>query len=251
MAAPLALLLLPRTPQSARLSNLSAALQPTFIAASSRLHALGGEQPAVLEVALPVTQILGLCKTHHDFFSSMNALLANIYRLLASIYEQKAIPIAGTGAVDTRVLLVREADIDSHSTFGYPTVRLSTLATSGRPWTHLFTVDSEQGHSILGRFKNIILHSLGGLPHFVQSAQHLPGGLLILRPSQLGGLRLIPLLPDGIPGRVVAANIIACTFDFTTKYILSMGLVSMPSLPVDQSGSHVLLSPRLPRCRLG
>lgn len=155
MVAPRVLLLLPNPPQRTSYSHVRTALHPTL---DSVIQHLGRgcevDSLAALDIALPVTRMREAARSHCEFISEVNQLVFNIYRLLATILEGLSQALSARFKVDARIMLIRdEVDLETEEAlYSLIVATYEGLIRSTVSWTHLFSVDSEQGDAAYQKF---------------------------------------------------------------------------------------------------
>ncbi|KAE8382928.1 hypothetical protein BDV26DRAFT_287974 [Aspergillus bertholletiae] len=141
---------------------------------------------AVLDIALFLPGIQShTCQPRAKLFTSLQCLLANLYRLIGIISVENSIELDAPGGVNTRVILL---DLDtihpsgknspSASQMG-PILDLQTLATSARPWDRIYYPDNQVGQNLATAFSSIYsqfmnpnagtLHSISGVSNWTSS----------------------------------------------------------------------------------
>ncbi|ORY58221.1 uncharacterized protein BCR38DRAFT_78358 [Pseudomassariella vexata] len=234
----LGLLLLPTPPQQITFLDVRVALHPPLSSAVLRLSKARPRQQesaALLEIAIPLTRVIQNSYNHQELFAETGRLLFNVYQLLETIYQKENIPSEGPGAVDTRILFVHDGSEELDDGEGLPLVITSfgALARTSRPWTHLFAVESEPGETLLRRFMTLRGGDISRREHdpLLESIQRLKGGLQIYMPS-LHSNGLGPIYDgsrqDSPTWKVtVVIGGGGRRVDFTDKYLLTMGLLSI------------------------
>ncbi|KAF2691625.1 pantetheine-phosphate adenylyltransferase family protein, partial [Lentithecium fluviatile CBS 122367] len=163
--APRALLLLPPVPAPSSYAALKAAYQsPLFTVLTALASAPRRAQDrALLEIALPCPHLYGrLHAPRGPLYDPTQSLVADLYKLICVIAANNAIDTEDADGVDARVVLVaypRDGKLvqPSQDTFPEhelqgPAVDLYTLAKSQRPWDTIYSVECEQGESLLKNF---------------------------------------------------------------------------------------------------
>ncbi|KAI0424225.1 hypothetical protein F5Y09DRAFT_149699 [Xylaria sp. FL1042] len=149
------LLLLPLPPQNTTYSHIRTALYPSIQSTVKHIQNLRPpNETCILEIVVPITHISEAAETHLDLFKRINPLVSNIYHLTSIICKELSIT---HNVLDARVLLVQDDwNPDEGTTCLFGGIDYAALAVSDRPWTHLFTVESEQGEEAFRKFRTVV-----------------------------------------------------------------------------------------------
>lgn len=159
----LSLLILPAPPTEASIATLRAAYQPALsralTEASIRSKAAGGH---VLDVALNCPALpLGPERPRSEIYAYAQHVIALLYRLVCFICTENSIDLQNDNDVDLRVVLVGSdgtshgPDSVSPTLLQGPIINMATFSMSKRPWTHVYSVESEEGGKVLQEFMGI------------------------------------------------------------------------------------------------
>lgn len=163
-----ALLLLPPAPAPPTYAALKAAYNAPLFTVLRQLARTprSAQEPALLDIALPCPHLYGrLDAPRGPLYATTQQLVANLYKLITVIATQHAIDTEDAEGVDARIILVaypRNGKLDSpvadstpeHEAQG-PAIDLHTLAQSARSWDAVYSVESEQGESVLNSFLSL------------------------------------------------------------------------------------------------
>ncbi|KAJ8129857.1 hypothetical protein O1611_g3773 [Lasiodiplodia mahajangana] len=241
MSSVRALLLLPLPPQRTVYSHIRTALYPSIRSTISSVSKPGRtDETSVLEIAVPITRLTEEAHTHKDLFVRVNPLVANLYRLIATICAELNIPHTGPGSVDVRVLFVQD-EVDSkdgesdEKSSPFAVLNYAALAVSNRQWTHVFAVESEQGEQTFKKFWAIAREHGPNRGSLFTRVQRVVSGMQIyisdLSPAVDSDAVLETALAGRPMSREVAVEINGVVADqFTDKYLLTMALFAIPQL---------------------
>ncbi|KAI0100939.1 hypothetical protein GGR51DRAFT_531439 [Nemania sp. FL0031] len=233
------LLLLPSPPQRTVYSHIRTALYPSIRSTISSISKVGHTgETSVLEIAVPITRLSEEAHTHKDLFVRVNPLVANLYRLIATIYAELNIPHTGPGSVDVRVLFVQD-EVDSRDgerdekVSPFAVLNYAALAVSSRQWSHVFAVESEQGEQMFKKFWAIAREHGPNRGALFTRVQRVPSGMQIYIPDLLPDVDSNMVLENALAGRPmyckVAVEVSGAIVDqFTDKYLLTMALFAIP-----------------------
>lgn len=178
------LLLLPCLPSEISLNTLKVAYRPGLTQAIKQAaQATDGSSNVILDIAIA-------CEDGSVLeYSRLQGFLGLMYRLICIICTKNQIDIQYGNDVDARLVLFRHtqyritAPAKSHSSV----TDLENLAKTNREWQRLFSLDGEDGESLLQDF--IRLRNLSS-QHTVQEAQveRLPGGLIVRQSPTKGAM---------------------------------------------------------------
>lgn len=226
-----ALLLLPDPPQRFEdLHDLWAALHPPLSSTVSSLRKLSSaSQPATLDIALPILRLVQVFRKHRTLFDNVSVLLANVYSLLAFVYEREGLAHDGDSLIDARILLVVDDQASSATSQPLPcgTISFRDLSRFHRPWTHVFAVDGENGEAVYRSFRH---NAAEADDRWTPELVRVPGGIqMYIQNGNFGvGEEITNMsLTDGPVNKDVYIVVIGTTLDFTDKYTLTMGLFSL------------------------
>lgn len=166
IAAPTSLLLLTPPPEPPSYVNLRSAYGQALSTALTSVAAKHNSttRAAILEIALPCPYL----EKYKDFprsrlYAPCQRLLAGIYKLICVICAKESLETYGPGGVDSRVILLRYDNGDQptkemkpNRLFQGPTCDLVTLVTSSRDWTTIFSLEGEEGDTILTQFLGVV-----------------------------------------------------------------------------------------------
>ena len=159
-STPPSLLLLPSPPEPLSSSAVSAAYRPSIIAAIGKLKLL--PTSTRLLVAIPCPTIHGRIQLpRSQIYDELQQLLAQVYSLICAVCAKLKVDVESDtpGSIDARIvlldfvparqdgLLTGEASLDISA--AGPIVDISTLALTRRRWNLIFSVDGEEGQSVL------------------------------------------------------------------------------------------------------
>ncbi|KAA8648984.1 hypothetical protein EYZ11_000766 [Aspergillus tanneri] len=146
----------------------------------------GVNRTAILDIALALPGLHSLSRPRSQVFGSLQACLANLYRLLGVISVKKRIELDVPDGIDARIIFldldsVRSPPTDSspgNSPIG-PIVHLQTLARSSRLWNWIFYPDNHVGQTLATAFSSIYsqakdpnagdVHPISGVPKWTPS----------------------------------------------------------------------------------
>lgn len=175
---PVHLLLLPPAPWPPSYSALNAAYSAPIASTLTKLQSglRNTTTGSCLEIALPVPflhQHRG--KTRSELYPLVQQLVAGLYKLVCVVAAKQAINVEDAEGIDVKLILLAHSrnpdELGSqHSTgnrvFG-PVIDLPTLAVSQRPWKSVFSVESEDGETLLRQFlvlqdSHVNINNVGG-----------------------------------------------------------------------------------------
>ncbi|KAJ5173040.1 Cytidylyltransferase [Penicillium capsulatum] len=157
-----ALLLLP-APSSFSFDKVKDAFEPSVSDVLEKLSGtLKGSQHIVsLDIALAIPELLSH-RPRGRIFDPLQHYLSSIYTLVGAIAAARDIELDCPGGIDVRVIFVDHptsndtcpsSTSSDRSRLG-PILDLRTLATSGRPWSQIFSPDNNAGNQLVTRFIN-------------------------------------------------------------------------------------------------
>lgn len=149
MAALYSLLLLPPPPSPA-VRQLKEVYGPALSHIFSSISQLNASSEIYkLDIALVVPQLLSAqYQPRTKAFASIQKLLANFYTLVGAISAEKDVELDAPGGVDVRVFFVDNAEYEQTESWKRrqgPIIDLKTLATSKRPWDHVYVPSTAEG----------------------------------------------------------------------------------------------------------
>jgi phosphopantetheine adenylyltransferase len=160
-----ALLLLPPAPSPPTYAALKAAYNaPLFTVLRALVRSPQRTQdPVVLEIALPCPHLYGhLNEPRGPLYATTQRLVADLYKLVCIIAAKESIDMEDAEGVDARILLVAyprngkleqpSGDAGPDEELQGPAIELHTLARSPRSWDDVYSVESEEGESLLQNF---------------------------------------------------------------------------------------------------
>ena len=187
-ASPYALLLLPTPPNPPNTPAIRAAFKLPLERVLRKLcnspDAPSGA--ATLDITVPCVSHKPQARVQQ--FEAVAQILAEIYSLLNTLFRRLRIPATGPGTVDARLLpLAWDAKYKYTPVWTREQSRLECLVDlpilveSQRKWTHLFTVESEQGERLYQQFRLIAVDRTGsGRVQTLSSKPHrVPGGIVL------------------------------------------------------------------------
>jgi phosphopantetheine adenylyltransferase len=226
-----ALLLLPPPPEPPTYAAVKASYNaPLLLALRSCSNAASG---SILDIALPCPQIHEKKeKPRAAVYSSVQSLLANLYKLVTTVAARDHINVEDTSGVDVRILLIsypRDGNVQSsaatrvESPMEGPVVDIVTLGRCHQRWSKIFSVESEEGEQIL---KNFAAYGLARA-----TVQKLRGGIVsVCNPQQAA---------SGVTGtdQVHYHPAVGGTFDHLHighKLLLTMTIFMADPAPIEQ-----------------
>lgn len=149
MAALYSLLLLPPPPSPA-VRQLKEVYGPALSHIFSSIAQLEASSDIYkLDVALVIPQLLSAhYQPRTKAFASIQKLLANFYTLVGAISAEKEVELDAPGGVDVRVFFVDNAEYEQTENWERiqgPIIDFMTLATSKRPWDHVYVPSTTEG----------------------------------------------------------------------------------------------------------
>ncbi|KAI9712905.1 MAG: hypothetical protein M1812_006774 [Candelaria pacifica] len=164
---PSALLLLPAPPWPPSFASLNAAYGRALSSVFLQVAKLPNESStaAILQVAVPCAH---LCKhglsPRHRIYAETQKLLAALYSLMSVVCTREPISIEDQGGVNSMVLLlaydgsltrVEDQHASVENTPQGPFVTMKSLAACCRPWTHFFTLATEEGEKMAKEYVSL------------------------------------------------------------------------------------------------
>jgi phosphopantetheine adenylyltransferase len=162
---PRALLLLPPVSASASYAALKAAYHTPLFTVLKELarSAQSTQRRTILDIALPCPHLDGqLHAPRGPLFTPTQSLVADLYKLICVIAAENSIDTEASDGVDARVLLVAyprdgklvhpSEDTPPEQDLHGPAIDLHTLAKSSRPWDTVYSVECEEGETLLKNF---------------------------------------------------------------------------------------------------
>ncbi|EEA21913.1 pantetheine-phosphate adenylyltransferase family protein [Talaromyces marneffei ATCC 18224] len=150
MAALHSLLLLPAPPSPAvrQLKEVyGPALSHLFSSIAAQLK--GSSDIYKLDVALVIPQLLSTqYHPRSKAFASIQKLLANFYTLVGAISAENDVELDAPGGIDVRVFFVDNTEYEQAENWKRiqgPIIDFRTLATSQRPWDHVYVPSTTEG----------------------------------------------------------------------------------------------------------
>lgn len=230
-----ALLLLPEPPQYPSLSNIRLALHATL---SVALETLRGKplahtsvaglepEPAILDVALPVSRLATDSRTDQELFEGIQQLLANVFRLLFTIYHREGFGVIGSEGINTRIILVHgqaeEVDNSVRKKLSCCAVHFGDLARSGRRWTHVFAVESSAGETLYRKFRKLVDEASALGPTW--QVQRLRGGMQLFHPLKNDEIAAHLPVPNHYLGRTIWVLVDGGELSFDDKHAITLSL---------------------------
>lgn len=163
-----ALLLLPPPPSPPSYAALKAAYHASLFTVLKELARAPrkSHQPAILDIALPCPHLYGhLDAPRGPLYAITEQLVANLYKLITITASREAIDTEDAEGVDARTVLVAyprngkttaaASDASAEGEWQGPVIDLYTLARSDRSWTTVYSVETEQGESLLKKFLSL------------------------------------------------------------------------------------------------
>lgn len=160
-----ALLLLPPAPSPPTYAALKAAYNAPLLTVLRELSRspMRQHKRAVLDIAVPCPHLFGQLEAPRGpLFATTQSLVAGLYKLICVIAARNAIDTEDAEGVDARLVLVaypRNGRLEQAAVEGTPedevqgpAVHLHTLAHSPRSWDTVYSVESEEGESLLKKF---------------------------------------------------------------------------------------------------
>jgi phosphopantetheine adenylyltransferase len=160
-----ALLLLPPIPSPPTYAALRTAFGPPLYTVLKELARTPqrGHDRAILDIALPCPHLYGrLDESRTSLYAPTQTLVASLYKLICVIAAKNAIDTEDADGVDVRIVLVAyprhgkftkpSETIHPEQELQGPAIDLSTLATSSRAWDVIYSVESEEGETLLRNF---------------------------------------------------------------------------------------------------
>ena len=114
----------------------------------------GTNNIARLDIALEIPGVLSH-KPRSRIFSSLQHLLANVYKLFCAVSAAKRVELDGPGGIDARVIFVDSNNLNGSTAATLeqgPIISLQTLALSDRPWDSIFYLQSTRGQKFVREF---------------------------------------------------------------------------------------------------
>ncbi|KAF2788139.1 pantetheine-phosphate adenylyltransferase family protein-like protein [Melanomma pulvis-pyrius CBS 109.77] len=163
-----ALLLLPPPPSPPAYAALKAAYNAPLLAVLSALarSPTRTQQPAVLEIALPCPHLYGqLNSPRGPLYAPTQRLVADLYKLICVIAATESIGMEDAEGVDARVVLLAyprngklhqsSEDASPEEELQGPAIELHTLARRPTSWDAVYSVECEEGESLLQNFVSL------------------------------------------------------------------------------------------------
>ncbi|KAA6407514.1 MAG: hypothetical protein FRX48_08757 [Lasallia pustulata] len=192
--SPIWLLLLPDPPSDVSLSSFKFAYEPALSTVLSDLanSSKKNGKTSRLDIALYSSSLSASDRRPRSVLASgLQKLLGVLYRLVCIICAEKAIDVCHDNDVDARIFLLGkdlghsshgEATPSRHLLQG-PIIDFQTLAHSSRPWIRLFSLESEDGETLLkGFFSYRNALPVGRRQHL--DIERVGGGLTFEQPRQ-------------------------------------------------------------------
>ena len=159
---PSVLLLLP-APSSFAFDRVKDAFEPSVSDALKKLSEIlkGSDRTATLDIALAIPDLLSPSnRPREKVFAPLQHYLSSIYTLVGTVAAARDIELDAPGGIDARVVFVDQAppndpkssQTSPHASRLGPIVDLQTLASSGRPWDHVFFPDNQAGKALVNSF---------------------------------------------------------------------------------------------------
>ena len=154
--APTWLLLLPKPPSDISLSTIRAAYEPplTDILLKASSVSIIADKPRI-EIALSCPSVPAHPRRSRTiYYPYAERLISLLYRVVCLVCTERSIDVEFSNDVNSCIFLVGSSQ-DENSDFGIiegPVVDIESLAQSRRPWSHVYSVESEIGESLLGIF---------------------------------------------------------------------------------------------------
>ncbi|KAL8730871.1 MAG: hypothetical protein Q9166_003798 [cf. Caloplaca sp. 2 TL-2023] len=158
---PVWLLILPRLPREATLSNINSLYASTISQVLQKAADISSSLSTVtvLDIALPCFENNSLEPFH---YSELQNLLGQLYKLICLLCAENSIDVQYGNDVDARLLLFKDPHdsdrlgdaaqaVKDSSSIG-PLVSLRQLARCGRFWQRVCSVDDEDGEALLQVF---------------------------------------------------------------------------------------------------
>ena len=192
--SPIWLLLLPDPPSDVSLSSFKIAYEPALSTVLSDLanNSKKNGKPSGLDIALYSSSLSASDRCPRSVLASgLQTVLGVLYRLVCIICAERAIDVCHDNDVDARIFLLGKDS--GHSSHGEatqsrhllqgPIIDLQTLAHSSRPWIRLFSLESEDGETLLkGFFSYRNALPVGRRQHL--DIERVRGGLTFEQPKQ-------------------------------------------------------------------
>jgi phosphopantetheine adenylyltransferase len=172
-SSPSALLLLPPIPHPPTYPAIKAAYHASLTLTLRQLVDANPSSRITLDIALPCPHLYETSASRSALYATTQTALANVYKLVCIIAARQGIEVAdveGDGVVDVRVLLlayprdgvlksregvIKSGQSDDGDGWIGPVIGLRTLASCGRSWGMVFSVETEQGEELLKSFKKL------------------------------------------------------------------------------------------------
>jgi phosphopantetheine adenylyltransferase len=160
-----ALLLLPPIPEPATYPSIKAAYHVSLLLVLRKLKESTPGR-SILDIALPCPHLWSSTELlRSTTYQASQVAIANLYKLVCIIAAKQGIEVADVDgdSIDIRIILVaypRDGKLKTGRSgitgnlLG-PVVELDVLARSGRPWARIFSVETEQGETVLKNFKTL------------------------------------------------------------------------------------------------
>ncbi|MCJ1393944.1 hypothetical protein MMC18_006820 [Xylographa bjoerkii] len=158
----LSLLILPNPPSDASFTTFRAAYQPALAqalleAASQSKYGSKSTLDIALSCPLPFHPAEGLtCRS--SIYADAQHAIALLYGLVCFICTNRAIDLQYDNEVNVRIVLVDDSAIWESQELSNiiqlqgPIVNIGTLSRSYRPWSRVYSVESEEGEALLQKF---------------------------------------------------------------------------------------------------
>ena len=194
MSSHLSLLLLPGLPTPATTESIEAAHGKTLASVLSKLGSKLEDEPSNAVYRLDTVVATPASTTHFDYWQSIVAL---IYQVICAKAADQSLELDTEKGLDVRIYIAdttantRNAppeDAPAAQVRLGPIVDLPTLASSGRDYSSIFSVESEEGEKTLKR----LLHHLPSTER--RQVERVPGGTVLRhsRPDATGSPQRAP-----------------------------------------------------------
>ncbi|MCJ1471774.1 hypothetical protein MMC13_000415 [Lambiella insularis] len=246
----LSLLILPSPPTEASTTTFRAAYQPalarTLIEASLRSKAAGRD---ILDVALSCPQVFQEAeRPRSEIYPYAQHHITLLYQIVCSVCIENSIDLQSDNDVDVRIVLVdsNRGNISSPASADFtllqgPVIDMTTLSTSYRPWTRVYSIESEEGEEVLQKFVGI----RRGMPFSTQpprfTIDRLAGGTILKQSKNQKTLKRASHDAEKCHYSVAVGG----TFDHLHvghKLLLSATALVLQPKPVSQKGVERVLT---------
>jgi phosphopantetheine adenylyltransferase len=160
-----ALLLLPPAPAPSTYAAIKAAYHAPLFTVLSQLTTASRKThgSTLLDIALPCPHLYSrLDEARGPLYAATQQLVADLYKLICIVSTAHAIDTQDAEAIDARVILVAHprtgqpaapaAQSTPEQELQGPAIDIHTLARSSRPWSTIYSVESEEGEGLLKDF---------------------------------------------------------------------------------------------------